>query len=119
MKTPYDPKEDLIRYLLVHNNDKVFRWKERLCEILMYKNEILLNIICIFCEWYTNQYKDSICDKLIANLDLATQKIEKLSLHLHNTISMTEIVEVFGIEFAKYFNLEEFRNNQLNILWRN
>lgn len=111
------------------NVDKVIKkWSPVLENVLGTKNNELIKLVSIFAEKYSvenpssddlpekiNEIKSKISKKRIevkTFYNIYTSRIE----YIYDELSTDNIIELFGIEFARYVDKEGFRENRLNEL---
>jgi len=120
------------------------KWFPIIESLIDTKNKDLIRLISIFTEKYCIEYPDAeISENIAIKLDEIKSKISKKRIEvktfyntytckieyelpsgirinesgdIYDELSTDDIIELFGIEFARFLDKEEFRENRLNEL---
>jgi hypothetical protein len=81
------------------------KWKPIIEDIFKYKNEYLVDIICIYCEAYSNKINNS---NNINHWDWDSNKLQKILIELKNKLESVERLEVKKTYYNPYTGLIEY-----------
>lgn len=126
------------------DNKVISKWKPVIENYFKYKNDYIKNLICLYCQWHSsNDINLDLTEKLndIFNKINLLSKREKIISQYFNLIkgiiefelesgkiiesdstdfelSTDELIEIFGIDFLRFIDKQELRDNQINKLWQ-
>ena len=120
------------------NKDILKKWSPVILDRIKIANQYILWHICNYCEWHSN----TIGSDLVGNLSEIFKKLEQYNkpeiigrflnlatgieeIKLSNGLlvninsfnyepSFKSMMDIFGIEYIKFSNIQEFRNSQID-----
>lgn len=130
----------------------ISKWKPIIDTLFKYKNKYIIDVICQFCEWYSQKESlevtsgsgsgSTLPDRLSELIDkINTSRREVIIDQVYNPItgvielklesgkyvssdstyfelSVDELIEIFGMDFVRFLNKQELRDNQINKIWQ-